>query len=113
MVNLEQVLQRVANSQLDPMWRRTYKEEDGKLYHQQEQVNRNLILERNQELRKDQVQNDLSFGRQVASIPEEDWCKLIRKYPELIHGDSDTKNKIMMKILSDPENKHFLVRDHV
>ena len=46
-------------------------ESEEKLHHKTSQPTENLILERNKNLRKDDgaALRDLSFGRQIASIP--------------------------------------------
>ena len=78
------------------------------------QPSRNLILERNKELQKNEgAIRDLSFGRQVASIPIIDYLALQKKYPKLRSKDGREKKAEMVRILQLPENKKFLVRSHV
>lgn len=71
---------------------------------------RNAILERNQALQAEQVQNDLSFGRQALSIPELDLMHILKKYPEMASHDPQIKKQGVLKFLASPESKPYRVR---
>lgn len=78
------------------------------------QPTQDLILNRNAELRKNPgALKDLTFGRQVASIPFLDYLKIKKDYPDLDKMDGKSRSALLLKILNKPENRHYLVRDHV
>ena len=66
---------------------------------------RALILERAKRLRAERVLRDLSFGRLVASIPVEDYYRLLRERPELKTGD----RVAWAQFLTSEEARAFLV----
>lgn len=76
------------------------------------QPTRNMILERNQELRNNPgTLRDFTFGSHVACIPLEDLFALKQKYPGLRSRDAKIRSKTMIDILRSPEGRKFLVRD--
>jgi len=76
------------------------------------QPTRNLILERNKELRKNPgAIRDLSFGRQAASIPIIDYLALKKKHPILNHPDARIRSAEMIRVLKLPENSIFHVQE--
>ena len=78
----------------------------GRFYHTLDQPSRRLILERNAELRKNKgVLKDLSFGRQLASIPLLDYYALQRKFPKLKSTDGKERSEELMRVLRMPEYK--------
>lgn len=83
---------------------------NGRTYATLDQPTRRLILERNAELRKNKgALKDLSFGRQVASIPYLDYIALQKKFPKLKSTDVKDRSEEMMRILRMPEYKYLLV----
>ena len=88
-----------------------YQDHTGTLTHIRTQPTEKLILERNAELRKDNALNDLSFGRQVASIPFIMFEKAIRDGYDLTNADPKVSHKEMMRYLQSTEGKLCLVRD--
>ena len=70
-----------------------------------ESGDRRLILERAGRLRSEKVLRDLSFGRLVATIPIEDYYRLIRERPELKVGD----RVAWAQFLTSDEARPFLV----
>lgn len=65
-----------------------------------EQPSRNLILERNSQLRNNNgAMNDLSFGRQLASIPLEDWEWFLRHNPNYRKVDKVAREKMLFNFL--------------
>jgi hypothetical protein len=84
---------------------------DNKLYHEQTQPTEDIILEDNANLRKDNALRDLSFGRQVASIPFILWDKAVRSGYDLNSPDSDIAAKELMRFLRSPEGQVCMVRD--
>lgn len=83
---------------------------NGRYYHTLDQPTRKLILERNAELRKNKgTLKDLSFGRQLASIPVLDYYALQKKFPKLKSSDAKERSAEMMRVLRMPEYKYLLV----
>jgi len=72
---------------------------------------RALILERARALRNERVLRDLSFGRQVASIPIEDYYRVLRERPGLASNDRDERERAWSEFLSSEEARMFLVTD--
>lgn len=88
----------------------THAHEPGRIYTHREQRNKDVIYERNQSLRNEPgSMKDLSFGRQVADIPIEDFYDLVDKNPELKSPDKEIRKRAMARILKDPANRKFLV----
>lgn len=85
----------------------------GEVGHIFEQKDRDVILERNARLRNNpHALNDLSFGRQVASIPFEDWQYFLQKNPNYRHMDKKEKEVCMMNFLKfDPIGQACCVQD--
>ena len=81
------------------------------LYNIQTQPSEDLILERNAELRKDNVLGDLSFGRQVASIPFIMWNAAIKAGYDLANPDAKVAEKEIFRYLQSEEGKKCMVRD--
>jgi hypothetical protein len=99
---------------LDEVFKADYEIHGDQLVRRLTQPTENIILNRNAELRKNPgAIRDMSFGRMVASIPFNDYEFLRRKYPELVYGDAEQRQKCMYKILSSSEGARFLVRDHL
>jgi hypothetical protein len=83
-----------------------YQDHEDKLYHQVTQPSESLILERNKRLRNNPgALGDLSFGRQLASIPFILWEKAKRDGYDL----HDTAS--MMKWLQTEDGRKCLVTD--
>jgi len=76
----------------------------------QDPYERQLILERNQALRNERPQNDLTFGRQVASIPFEDYYQAIRDYPGLKSADKQERERAWAQFLARPESQKYKVQ---
>lgn len=68
-------------------------------------TDRELILDRAARLRSERPLHDLSFGRLVASIPVEDYYRLLRERPELKTGD----RVAWAQFLASDEARAFLV----
>jgi len=88
-----------------------YQNHTDTLTHIQTQPTEKLILERNAELRKDNALNDLSFGRQVASIPMIMFNKAIRDGYDLSNPDGKIAGAEMMRYLKSTEGQMCMVRD--
>jgi len=84
---------------------------DGRAVVETVQDDRELILERAAALRRERVLRDLSFGRQVASIPIEDYYKALAERPALRSGDRVERERAWAEFLSSPEARKFLVTD--
>jgi len=96
-----------------------FKFEGDTLVHKTTQPTEDLILGRNQELRKNPgSMNDLggkgdnSWGRQVASIPIIMFEKAIRDGYQLNSKDGKHAEKEMFRYLQSPEGRTCLVRDY-
>ena len=81
------------------------------LTHVRTQPTEGLILERNADLRKDNAMADLSFGRQVASIPLNMWDAAIRSGFALNHPDNETAERELFRYLQSDAGRACLVRD--
>lgn len=97
--------------QFDGLYKQEFKQEDDKLHRRLTQPTEGVILERNKQVRQNSALRDMSFGRQVASIPLNDYEMLCRKYPELKHGDAEQKQTRIMKILASSEGKKYMVQE--
>jgi hypothetical protein len=76
----------------------------GEVGHLFEQTNRDIILERNRELRKSpNAMNDLSFGRQLASVPLEDWQWFMQQNPGYYQMPKKEKEKCLMNFLKNTD----------
>lgn len=88
-----------------------FQDHEERVYHRITQPTEDLILERNHELRKTPgVLRDLSFGRQVASIPMVMYVKAIKDGYMLNSPDSEIASKEMMRFLQSEEGKLCLVQ---
>ena len=87
----------------------THAHEPGKLYTRSTQASEDLILNRNQRMRIEKPERDLSFGRHVACVPLNDYEMLKRKFPELASTKAHIKTQAWAKILKDPNYKKYLV----
>ena len=98
-----------------------YQPHTGELTHLRTQPTEGLILERNNELRKNPgVIHDLgarseggSYGRQVASIPFIMYEEAIRDGFELDCGDAELRKSEMMRYLRSEKGKLCLIQGNV
>ena len=79
--------------------------------HVMDQPSEDTILERNAQLRKDNALGDLSFGRQVASIPLIMWERAKRAGYDLESKDSKIAEKEIFRFLQSDLGKQCMVRD--
>jgi len=93
-------------------WRQRHVIQDAKLTVEttQDPAERQLILERNEALRNERPQRDLSFGRQVASIPVQDYCEALQLFPDLRATDKQAREIAWAAFLARPESKKYLVQ---
>ena len=89
----------------------THAHEPGKVYTRQTQPTADIILNRNQRMRIEKPERDLSFGRHVACVPFNDYQILKKKYPDLNSKDGKVKTAAWAKILKDPDNRKYLVTE--
>jgi hypothetical protein len=88
-----------------------YHAPDNTMTHITTQPTENIILQRNAELRKNPgALNDLSFGRQVASVPEIMFWKAVRDGYQLNAPDSKIAGQEMMRYLKSEEGRKCLVQ---
>jgi len=86
---------------------------EDKVYRKLTQPTEDLILNRNAELRKNPgALRDLSFGRQLASIPFNLWEKAIRDGYDLNSPDKVTKEREMYRYLQSPEGRTCMVQEN-
>jgi len=84
---------------------------EDRVYRNLTQPTRNIILNRNKELRKNPgAIRDLSFGRQALSIPLADYEILKRKYPVLVNGSNAEKMKFYHKFIKSTESIPYRVQ---
>ena len=89
-----------------------YQPHEDKLYRKLTQPTEGVILSRNAELRKNPgALNDLSFGRQVASIPFNIYEKAIRDGYQLNCSDAEIRQKEMFRFLNSETGKTCLIRE--
>ena len=82
------------------------------LHHRRTQPTEDLILARNEQIRNSPgTLRDLSFGRQVASIPFNMWEAAVRAGFDLNCPDSDIAGKEMMRYLRSEEGKTCMVQE--
>jgi hypothetical protein len=70
-----------------------------------------LILDRNREIRENDLMGDLSFGRQIASIPLNMWEKAIRDGFALMHPDKTEREREMNRYLQSVEGRQCLLHE--
>lgn len=59
------------------------------------------VLELNRAIQGEGGVPSLSFGQPVLNMPFVAWANFIKKYPELIHGDLQTRKRIIAQICRD------------
>ena len=84
---------------------------DETLTHRTSQPTEGLILERNKELRDHDLLGDLSFGRQLASIPIIAWEAAKRAGFDLDNPDGTVAGKEIQRFLQTPYGKACLVKE--
>jgi len=90
-----------------------YQPHEDKVYHKTTQPTEDLIYEQNAIIRREQPLGDLSFGRQIASIPFIAWEKAIRDGFALDSKDAAIAEKELFRFLSTPAGKKCMLRDHI
>lgn len=99
-----------SDGQMAVRWHQCRHENKTYVTLEQDKTQRQLILERNAELRKNKdVKRNLSFGGWVASIPYEDYHMLRQKFPKLRSRDAKDRSEEMMRILQMPEYRYLTV----
>jgi len=93
--------------------RLTYCEATGEVLHELVQDDRDIILARNAELRKNpDAVRDLSFGRLLASVPNEDWEWFLRQNKGFYQMPKEERDKRLMAFLKTTERgKASMVRE--
>lgn len=97
----------------DDVWLSQYRvcPHEQKLYRKLTQPTRNLILNRNAELRKcPGAVKDMGFARQSLSIPVEDYEMLKKKYPVLVNGSNAERTKFYKKFIKSSESLIYRVQ---
>ena len=87
-------------------------EPNGRLTRERLQAGRSAHLEHNKRRQLEpESLNDREWGRMQASIPPNDYHRLLHKYPELKCWDSDVRSKAWDKWLASEEARPYLVRE--
>jgi hypothetical protein len=97
----------------DGLWleRFRWQPSEGVLYRELSQPSRDLILQRNAELRKQPgALRDLSFGRLALTIPLEDLDALRAKYPDLASRDAGIRSAAWKRFIASAESKPYRVK---
>lgn len=81
------------------------------LTHRTSQPTERLILDRNKELRDNESMGDLSFGRQLASIPIIAWEAAKRQGFDLDNPDGVVAGREIQRFLKTPYGRECLVRE--
>jgi len=87
----------------------THAHEPGVIYTKTTQDNADMILNRNQRMRIEEPENDLTFGRHVGCIPFNEYEILKKKYPDITSKDKEIRQKALMKLMKSPEFLPYLV----
>lgn len=84
---------------------------ESKLYARKSQIDRDAILYRNAELRKNPgIIRDSSFARYTLSIPLEDYEVLKKKYPVLVNGSNAERSAFYKKFIRATESLPYRVQ---
>ena len=81
--------------------------EHGHLVRENYQPTRKAVLEDTQELRKLGVNFDVGFGRVALQIPQLDYQRLLKAYPDLACPDGHTQTKAWQKFMRSSESKPY------
>jgi len=82
------------------------------LHHRINQPSEDVILERNKRIRNEKPLKDLSFGRQVASVPFILWTWAVENGFDLNSPDAQIAQKEMFRFLNTtPQGKACMVQD--
>jgi hypothetical protein len=58
-----------------------------------------------------EVNKDLKFGRQMLSIPQNDYHRLLHQNPELKHWEKDIRSKAWDKFMASDASKPYRIRE--
>lgn len=99
-------------SDLDSAIKSVWVEEPGtgRVEHHVFQPGRRSILEQVEKIRTEKVAQSFNWGRVELEIPELDYWMLVRKNPELISADGETKTRAWKKFIANPDNRKYRVR---
>ena len=81
--------------------------EQGHLVRENYQPTRNAVLEDTKQLRNLGVRFDVPFGRVALNIPQLDYQRLLKKYPDLRSPDGHTSTKAWQKFMRTSESKPY------
>ena len=81
--------------------------EHGHIVRENYQPTRKAELEYTQELRKLGVNFDVGFGRVALNIPQLDYQRLLKAYPDLASPDGHTQTKAWQKFMRTSESKPY------
>lgn len=94
-----------------------YHEQDGHLIQETKQFDREIILERNKQLRNHDAIANPPRGRSgwyIGSIAFEDLPRVHAKYPELglmgPKADTDLRRKALIRFTNDPDMEEYVLR---
>ena len=87
-----------------------FRQVDDKLVKETSQPDRHLIMEDIQTEKREAPRQNFLDGYKVASIPTNDWERVIKKYPELESHDQELQRKALIKFSNDSEMKKYLFK---
>lgn len=97
------------------MWNIRLKAEGDTLTSVRTQYARDNIMQQLSRMRAQDLmpQDRPGLGRWALSIPEEDWLRLSKKYPDLTCRDAQIRTKAMEKFIQSEESKPYRLRGRV
>lgn len=81
--------------------------EHGCLVRENYQPNRTAVLENTKRRRIEKINVDAPFGRNMLTIPQLDYQRLIKFYPALNSHDTVEQTKAWKKFLRSPESEPY------
>lgn len=87
--------------------------EHGHLVRENYQPTRKAVLEETRELRNLGVRFDVPFGRVALQIPQLDYQRLLKKYPDLRSPDAHTSTQAWKKFMRTSEAKKYWLSEKI
>lgn len=84
---------------------------DGEIQVGKTQRNRGAILEENKVIRNNGLCRNMEWGAPALRIPEVDYIKLVKKYPDLASRDNLTRSLAWKKFLQSTESTPYRLDD--
>ena len=87
--------------------------EHGHIVRENYQPTRKAVLEETRELRNLGVTFDVPFGRVALNIPQLDFQRLIKIYPDLNSPDGHTQTRAWRKFIRSSESKPYRLSEKI